>query len=75
MIVNFSLEFLFSPVGRIEERRNIQWSLGQLRHMDEYKFARSHLHIEGMPNDWMTTEPHLHSAHLMLAISLSTGWR
>lgn len=57
-ITIFLCNFSFSPVGRIEKRRNIQWALGQLRHMDEYKFTRSHLHIKGMRNVWMTIERH-----------------
>lgn len=31
----------------VEKRRDLQWPLGQLRHMDEYQSARGHLHLEG----------------------------
>lgn len=34
-----SVSYSLHKVGRIEEWRNIQWTFGQLRHMDEYQFA------------------------------------
>lgn len=36
-----------SAAGGAEERRDVQWSPGQLWQLDEHQPERSHLHFEG----------------------------
>lgn len=52
ILINNALIVL--TVGWIEEWRNIQWASCELRHMDEYQFAWSDLHIKGL--QWHNTK-------------------